>query len=419
MRRGIPVHRAWATAAVPAALLGLAVLLGLAGPGLAGARGPATAAAAEPSPAAVDDSVRAGYAHLAAALDRAGTGPRLPASYTGGYLERIGFTASVTYDDALVVLALLARRTGDDLGRAVLLGDALLHLQATDPAGDGRLRGSYRSGPLPDGPAPIADAATTTGVQAWAGLALLRLHAATGDPRYLAGAVRLGDWLTVHVSAPGRPGFTGGYAADGARLTYRSTEHNVDAYAFLTGLAARTGDPAWQARADSARGLLAEVWHAPGGHFHIGTLADGVTPNPSPLVADAQTWAYLALRGPAYAGALDWTARELSARDGRFRGIGYSSADRSKVWFEGTAHLALALRTRGAPGDDDRAAGYLETIRLAQRSAPNADGAGIVAASRDGLRTGDGGSYYASLHTGATAWYLLAAQRVNPLDSGA
>jgi hypothetical protein len=46
--------------------------------------------------------------------------------------------------------------------------------------------------------------------------------------------------------------------------------------------------------------------------------------------------------------------------------------------------------------------------------APNADGKGIVSASSDGLDTGFGDLYYASLHTGATAWYLLAATGTNP-----
>jgi hypothetical protein len=48
-------------------------------------------------------------------------------------------------------------------------------------------------------------------------------------------------------------------------------------------------------------------------------------------------------------------------------------------------------------------------------NAPNADDLGIDAASKDGLKTGDGGDkYYASLHIGATAWYCLAGQSANP-----
>jgi hypothetical protein len=41
---------------------------------------------------------------------------------------------------------------------------------------------------------------------------------------------------------------------------------------------------------------------------------------------------------------------------------------------------------------------------------------GIMAASKDRLSDCDGDEYYASLHTGATAWYILAAEQVNPLS---
>jgi hypothetical protein len=86
----------------------------------------------------------------------------------------------------------------------------------------------------------------------------------------------------------------------------------------------------------------------------------------------------------------------------------------SKVWFEGTAHLVAALRLRGWRGDEARATALLDSMASAQAGAPNADGFGLVAASSDGLDTGFGDLYYAALHTGATAWYLLAAHRINP-----
>lgn len=74
----------------------------------------------------------------------------------------------------------------------------------------------------------------------------------------------------------------------------------------------------------------------------------------------------------------------------------------------------LALKLRDGAGDADRAESLLSSIRLAQRDAPNGDGKGIVATSNDGLDSGFGDLYYASLHTGATAWYLLAAAGDNP-----
>ncbi|WP_328958664.1 hypothetical protein [Kitasatospora purpeofusca] len=45
---------------------------------------------------------------------------------------------------------------------------------------------------------------------------------------------------------------------------------------------------------------------------------------------------------------------------------------------------------------------------------PDADGNAIVAASDDDLDTGQGDTYYASRHTGATARYIIAATGGNP-----
>jgi hypothetical protein len=99
---------------------------------------------------------------------------------------------------------------------------------------------------------------------------------------------------------------------------------------------------------------------------------------------------------------------------GGFSGVSYCRADRSGVWFEGTAHLADALEFRGNPGDDALAARYLADVYYAQAHGRNGDGLGIIAASRDGLGDCASGSYYASLHTGTTAWYILAAKKVDP-----
>ena len=61
-------------------------------------------------------------------------------------------------------------------------------------------------------------------------------------------------------------------------------------------------------------------------------------------------------------------------------------------------------------------ADLFHSIETAQKQEPNGDGRGIVAASSDGLDTGFGDLYYASLHTGATAWFLLAATDTNPFQ---
>ncbi len=193
------------------------------------------------------------------------------------------------------------------------------------------------------------------------------------------------------------------------------------------------------------------MWEPTGGFFYTGTN-DGVTINRSPVPEDTQTWTHLALSSPAHARSLDWAASELAVLDTADRpnstvpagqsyaGVTFSSAsllaneaapiaegqprpDRNGVWFEGTAHLALALRDRGAGGDEKRARRLLGSIERAQDllgaeqtvgGTPLPARSGVVSASSP-LDTGFGFGYYPYRHTGATAWYLLAVSRANPL----
>jgi len=252
---------------------------------------------------------------------------------------------------------------------------------------------------------------------AWVGMALTRLYAVTGDSSYLAGAQRIGTWIVDHCyDQRGAGGFTGGYAANGHRITWKSTEHNIDLYSLFQMLADETGNTAWTADATWARNFVTAMWDPTTGSFFVGTLDDGVTVNTSEQPEDVNSWSFLALADPAYAGSLDWDVANLSVSTGGFNGVSFCLGDRSGVWFEGTAHLADALEQRNSPGDSALAGTYLSDLAYAQTNGPNTDGLGIIAASKDGLSDCDGDFYYASLHTGATAWYILAADKVNPFS---
>ncbi|WP_051827656.1 hypothetical protein [Streptomyces bicolor] len=409
-------------------------------------------------------------AFLAAAMDAYpdhGT-IRLTQSYT----DQAGlFSTAFTYDNALAILAHLAARTADGRERAVGLGDALLYAQAHDPAhDDGRLRQAYNVGPYtfydgsrqPDG-FVRADGTVNVGTQfgftgtavgdmAWAGIALSALARRTGERRFLYGAVRIGEWIE-------RNGRTdeplGGYkfGVNGAneKLPFTSTEHNTDLVCLFGRLARLTGDGVWNERRARARDFVERMWEADGGFFYTGTN-DGATVNTSPVPEDTQTWTHLALDSRAHARSLDWAARELAVVDHAerrnstvpagqpYEGVTFSSAgllanedapiadgqpkpNRNGVWFEGTAHLALALRERRGRGDEARARRLVGSVERAQdllgggqtvggRALP--ERSGVVAASSP-LDTGFGFGYYPYRHTGATAWYLMAAARANPL----
>jgi hypothetical protein len=391
-----------------------------AGPGHAPA-GTAEVAGGAPAPVSagqLDHSVAGAYAFLNLMMDKyaVGSAPRLVQSFSGGVLGQRRFTVSETYDDALVIDAYLAEGAGAGRARAEVIGDGLLYVQAHDPAHDGRIRAAYAPSPLlVPGDVKATDLATLAGNMAWAGLALAQLYAATGRMAYLDGAEAVGNWVQVHCyDTRGAGGYTGGEKAGGQKIEWKSTEHNIDLYALFTLLARETGAKVWSARAAWARRFIAAMWDGQQGDFDVGTTADGVTLNKAVLPEDINSWSFLALRDPAYAASVTWIVRNLTVTAGGFSGVSYCRADRSGVWFEGTAHLADALEVRGGPGDDALAARYLADVYYAQAHGLNGDGLGIIAASRDGLGDCSGGSYYASLHTGTTAWYILAAKKVDP-----
>jgi hypothetical protein len=179
-------------------------------------------------------------------------------------------------------------------------------------------------------------------------------------------------------------------------------------------LATASGDERWTKRASWARGFVAAMWDAKDGRFYVGTLDDGKTPNRLLKPEDVNSWSYLAFQNPDWAAAIDWDVANLAVEKNGFSGVSFCSGDRSGVWFEGTAHVADALEMRNRPGDPWQARTYVADVAYAQTSGPNGNGKGIVAASKNGLRDCDGDKYYASLHIGATAWYAMAVETVNP-----
>lgn len=366
------------------------------------------------------DAIGRAYDFLYDMMDRQATGnvPRLPQSYIGGTLATQGFTSSTTYDDALVIDALIGRAHTEDVTRAGLVGDALILVQANDPAHDGRVRASYAPGPPPTAAPPTVDnAASDVGAMAWAGQALLQLYHVTRRGSYLDSARSLATWIQDNsVDQRGAGGYTGGLDAAGTRLTWKSTEHNLDVTSFFTLLGAATGQDVWADRATHARTFVESMYDPTQRLFWTGTDADGTTTNRLFVPADTQTWSYLVLRDNRYAGSLDFVADSMGATDGAFHGISATADERSTVWFEGTAQLAEALRVRSTRDDLRQARQYLNTLTLAQTTAPNNDGHGIVAASRDSPVNGQGARLYASLHTGATAWYVLAGLGHNPFQ---
>jgi hypothetical protein len=335
-------------------------------------------------------------------------------------------STAFVYDNALAVIALVAC---GNVASATTIGNALSLAARNDRTfKDGRVRNAYRPGPVSEGPPALPgwwddkqkiwaeDAAqdgTSTGNVAWAALALLTLHQTTKQASYLVDAEHLIDWVIANVSTGS--GFRGGfhgYDPQQVKLTWISTEHNVDVYAAATWLSRLTGERKYADAASQARQFLERAFAVD--HFLLGTKPDGSLADPSMLALDVQLWPWMAIPdAPApWRSALNFAATHLAVKDGfDFNG------DRDGLWVEGTAQASLAYRIAGDPRRSAQLLTTLEADRMpsgflnATRGARVSTGLSInptpTAAEADFF-------YFRRPHLGATAWATLAATAWNP-----
>lgn len=387
---------------------------------------------------------------------------RLCQSYSDQIAGGTFYSTAFIYDNALLVLAYLARGRASDLNRAMILGDAILYAQKTDPAGDGRFRQAYFAG-VPDShgvyvtPGLPFFQGSAVGDVAWPGIALAQLYAHTGKQSYLDGAIKAATFIetTTRDNAHNPPG---GYFF-GNGQTNKSTEHNIDVAALFTMLYKFTGNSLWQNGAAYAKAFVVAMFDAPSGHFWTGTSdPTHIFYDNSP--EDVQTWSYLTFKDPAYARSMEWVKTNLASTDttfafnngwGVFGSLNYrvngmtfaslsklgtvlgdKTVDADAVWLEGTGHLIAALLFRRLPagkdipsfhGDVALAQHLIESCELAQNSLgagqtvngkPLVVGQGLTA-STSILNTGFGFNYFPWLHIGATSWYVMGALGNNPM----
>src|ERR1700716_829139 len=333
-------------------------------------------------------------------------------------------SSAFVYDNALAVIALVA--CGNVTG-ATTIGNALsLAVRHDRTFTDGRVRNAYRAGPVGEGAPALPgwwdskqniwaeDAAqdgTSTGNVAWAALALLTLHQATRQQSFLTDAEHLIDWVMANVSSGS--GFRGGfhgYDPKQVRLTWISTEHNVDVYAAATWLFRLTGERKYADAASQARQFLERAFDMD--HFLLGTKPDGSLADSGMLALDVQLWPWMAIPdAPAqWRTALNFAATHLAVEDGfDFNG------DRDGLWVEGTAQASLGYRIAGDPVRSTQLLTTLEADRTPSGFL-NATRAARVATglSLDPTKTEADFFYFRRPHLGATAWATLAAMAWNP-----
>ncbi|MCC7427917.1 MAG: hypothetical protein IT557_13500 [Alphaproteobacteria bacterium] len=360
----------------------------------------------------------------------------------GRQFDRVQAQAAFVYDNALAGMALL--HAGESEG-ARRIGMALLLCQEQDRHyTDGRLRNAYRTGPVyADAPASAAlpgwwdeasrswredgyHAGTSAGVMGWAMLLWLALFEATREAEFRVAALRAAMWIEqACADARGPGGYRGGvigHEPEPARLSWKSTEHNIDIAAAFARLAAATGDRAWQRRAARARGFVAAMWRPEQGRFLVGTLPDGVSPNRHVSALDVQLWpSLLDPQMRAWRRAIDFalTTHGLPREAPRaaLRGLDFDT-DRDGIWSEGTAQAMLALRQTGHPDDlvlAARLAGTLLSYRTRANRFRATDVDLLSTGQATGLVRGEADFRYPRRgHLAVNAWVALAALNANP-----
>ena len=352
--------------------------------------------------------------------------------------------AAFTYDNALAGMAFLSEGMKD---QAKQIMDAFVYAVRNDRAmvGDGqadgtgprRVRNAYAAGDISAFPGWESGAklpgwydneagewyedryqvGSNVGNTSYAAMALMQYYKEYGGEQYLETARALMDWVIETCSDEG-DGFTGGF--DGWQegdpptvytFTYKSIEHNIDAYAVFSALYAVTGEPKYSEAADSALRFIKSMYDSEQGLFMTGTLDDAVTPNTGVVVLDAQVWCAMALgeEFTPYADALK-VVETMKTEEG---GYPFCLENRNGGWWaEGTAYTALMYRGLGKTAEYEEAMKALGSIQLENGLFP--------AATVDNLSTGmelfDGSpwEYSTDAHIAPTAWFIMAANGFNP-----
>lgn len=243
--------------------------------------------------------------------------------------DQVNRSLTTQYESAIALLALLARRSGDDIANARELADALVYAQQHDNSGlplprawdgsrgwrnaylsivplkndqpggarqgEARLAGFSADRTLcgPTGFCLVLDGATG-GNTAFTMLSLLKAYRHFGDSRYLESAREGARWIigTLQDGDPsGYRGFFVGYPDEGQSPKVlnrgKSIENNADIAAALLALAAierdlgnvRAADD-WTTRAYTAADFVIDMFDGATGRFYAGTVPAGTLSQP-------------------------------------------------------------------------------------------------------------------------------------------
>ncbi|MCP1109873.1 hypothetical protein M2145_000003 [Lachnospiraceae bacterium PF1-21] len=350
------------------------------------------------------------------------------------------------YDNALAMMALSSAGAQN---HAEVIADAILYAMDQDRSfSDGRLRNAYIGGNPKDEanwsfwggkrsmrmPGIWKDGnwhedyysiASSTGNMAWAIIGLCEVARNASEEKaeeYLEAAVKVGDFILRLRSETGAGGFTSGFEGwddkNQAKVTYKSTEHNIDlvtAFAMLSGLI-RNGDSEkageYMEAGEYAKDFVMAMYNKEKDCFYTGTEDDGETISEGVLPLDTNTWALLALGEdvPDVEKVFAFVEEEIAVE----AGFDFSNGDLDGIWNEGTAQMAVCYKVYGKTAAYEKVLEYLNSQMDEEGS--------ITAADRDSVSTGfvvSGTDVKWEFHKvksiSATSWLAFAQMGVNPM----
>jgi len=342
--------------------------------------------------------------------------------------------AAFSYDNALTAMAFLSAGRKAEAEEVL---NAFVYAVESDRYKPGRVRNAYASADIISFPGWDEAArlpgwydpaqamwledryqtGSNVGNTSYVALALLQYDALYGSDRYLGVARQLMDWVIENCSDKS-DGFIAGYdgwpeAGESTTyiFTYKSIEHNIDAYAAFSRLYERTGDRRYADAAESALRLIRSLYRQDEGWFCTGTGNDGITPSADNVVLDAQVWCCMALGSlfEDYWQALK-VVEEMRQPEGSYP---FCRENKNGGWWaEGTSYTALMYRLRGEDEPALAALNALEGIQLGSGLFP----AATVSNLSTGFELFDGTpwEYSDAPHIAPTAWYVMAVNGFNP-----
>ncbi|MBI5417582.1 hypothetical protein HZA55_06505 [Candidatus Poribacteria bacterium] len=378
-----------------------------------------------------DTHEEAAYKYLYEVMDKydSGNALRLLCSYetTSQFNYPSIKNTAFLYDNAIVLLSFLARSTEEDIKRAGVIAQSFIYAQEHDRFyNDGRLRNAYRADKFIDEnkktQPPIwwdneykedeQQTGSFSGQMSWAILALLKYQSYDSTTTiYVSSAKKIGDWIYKNCfDTTGYGGYIHGFRGgepEQIKDTYKLTEENINVYAAFMQLYYITQDSVWLERASHANKFVMSMWNNMEGYFYPETKDDGITINTElQQLLNTQSNARLVL-GSKYDTIFNWCENSLQITEDNFVGFD-ANQDRDQIWWEGTANMAIAYYIADK---HDRYNLFINELEKVQRYAANNNKKGIVSA----LYSSTGQTYPNAIHTGTTAWYLLAKMKNNPL----